>query len=198
MREVTVHKIGTKVSLRDWSETDFDLFQKWNRLGEKWLELDGPYYEKSQQNFNSQFDAVQKQVIEQIYPIPRRRVVISDTETNQLLGTASCYWESIETNWLCAGITIYNPDYWGKGIGYEALGLWVEYLFENYEDIVRLDMRTWSGNIGLIKLAEKLGFIQEACFRKARIVKGEYFDSLGFGVLKEEFQNKYPNGFSAR
>lgn len=36
-----------------------------------------------------------------------------------------------------------------------------------------LDLRTWSGNHGMMRLAEKLGFLQEACFRKARIVRGE-------------------------
>lgn len=39
----------------------------------------------------------------------------------------------------------------------------------------------------MMKLATKLGFQEEACFRKARIVKGEYFDSIGYGILREEF-----------
>lgn len=47
----------------------------------------------------------------------------------------------------------------------------------------------------MIKLAGKLGFLREACFRNARIVDGKYYDSLGFGILKSEWQEKYPNGF---
>ena len=104
-------------------------------------------------------------------------------------------WNSKDTNWLCAGITIYDPEFWGKGIGYEALGLWCEYLFEHHKEIVRLDLPTWSGNIGLVKLAKKLGFVQEACFRKARIVDGKYYGSIGLGILREEFIEKYPRGF---
>lgn len=102
----------------------------------------------------------------------------------------SSYWESIETNWLCIGITIYDENQWGKGLGFEALRAWIDYLFETRLELVRLDMRTWSGNQGMVKLALKLGFTQEACFRKARIVKGQYYDSLGFGILREEWESQ--------
>lgn len=32
-----------------------------------------------------------------------------------------------------------------------------------------------------------IGFKEEARFRKARIIKGEYFDSIGMGILREEW-----------
>jgi putative hydrolase of HD superfamily len=38
--------------------------------------------------------------------------------------------------------------------------------------LVRLGLDTWSGNVRMMRLAEKLGFVQEACFRMARIVRG--------------------------
>lgn len=124
------------------------------------------------------------------------KLVIADKTTNQMIGTVSSYWESIETHWLCAGITIYDPNYWEKGIGFEALGFWIEYLFNAHPQIVRLDMRTWSGNKGLMGLAKKLHFMQEACFRMARIVDGKYCDGLGYGILRTEWEMKYPQGFS--
>ena len=89
----------------------------------------------------------------------------------------SRYWISKETNWPALGITIYDPEFWGEGFGYEALGIWCQYLFDNEPKFVRLDLRTWSGNIGMTKVAEKLGFTKEAVFRMARIVEGEYYHS---------------------
>ena len=53
---------------------------------------------------------------------------------------------------------------------------------------MRLDLRTWGGHIGMIKLSEKLGFREEARFRKARIVENEYHDSIGMGILREEWE----------
>lgn len=41
----------------------------------------------------------------------------------------------------------------------------------------------------MIKLATTLGFQQEACFRQSRIVKGHYYDGLGFGILRQEWKD---------
>jgi hypothetical protein len=41
-------------------------------------------------------------------------------------------------------------QYVNKGIGFEALGLWMDYLFEALPRIARLDLRTWSGNTGMM------------------------------------------------
>jgi putative hydrolase of HD superfamily len=48
----------------------------------------------------------------------------------------------------------------------------------------------------MMRLAEKLGYKEEARFRMARIVEGEHFDSMGYGVLRSEWEMLYPNGFS--
>jgi putative hydrolase of HD superfamily len=129
------------------------------------------------------------------WPSPRRRLAMIHQEDKKFLGTVSWYWVSEETNWLAVGIAICDPDYWKRGLGYEALGLWSEYLLQAMPELVRLDLRTWSGNTGMMRLAEKLGYKQEACFRKARIVNGEYYDSIGYGVLREEWEANYPGGF---
>ncbi len=68
-------------------------------------------------------------------------------------------------------------------MGYEALGLWSEYLFATMPRLPRLDLRTWSGNHGMMRLAEKLGYRLEARFRKARMVHGHYYDGMGYGIL---------------
>jgi putative hydrolase of HD superfamily len=136
-------------------------------------------------------------ITSQEWPDLRPRVAIADFTDDSLLGTVSRYWISQETNWPAIGISIYDPVNWRKGLGYEALGLWCQYLFDNEPNFVRLDLRTWSGNIGMIRLAEKLGFQQEAVFRMARIVDGEYYDGLGYGILRTEWDARYPEGFSA-
>jgi putative hydrolase of HD superfamily len=68
------------------------------------------------------------------------------------------------------------------------LRLWCDHLFATVPEFARLDLRTWSGNERMIKLARKLGFREEARFRDARIVKGETYDALAFGILREEWR----------
>lgn len=179
---------GSRVVLRDIGGKDLDLYWHWMQPGHAWHRTDGPYYKPdSPEELKANFDKLKKRVEEENIPDPRMSLVIADKGSDTLFGRVSSYWESIETNWLCAGISIYDEGQWGRGLGYEALGLWVDYLFKARPEIVRLDMRTWSGNRGMMRLAEKLGFKQEACFRKARIVDGEYYDSLGYGILREEW-----------
>lgn len=50
----------------------------------------------------------------------------------------------------------------------------------------------------MIRLAAKLGFQEEARFRKARIVNGEYYDGLGYGILREEWAGRFPRGSAER
>ena len=73
-----------------------------------------------------------------------------------------------------------------------------DYLFSHFPDWVRLDLRTWLGNHGMIGLTTKLGYQQEACFRNARIVDRNLYDGLGFGILREEWQALFPDGFKVR
>lgn len=172
------------IIIRDWQEEDFDQYRHWNTNQFKWMKFNGPYYpQKTLRVINEEIETLKKTDGNKV----RKRMVIANQQTNQLIGTVSWYWQSKETNWLSIGIALYDDEYWGKGIGFEALILWCDYLFEYFEEIARLDLRTWSGNIAMMKLAEKLGFTLEARFRKARIVNGEYYDSIGYGILREEW-----------
>jgi putative hydrolase of HD superfamily len=49
----------------------------------------------------------------------------------------------------------------------------------------------------MMRLAEKVGYAEEARFRMARIVAGEYYDGMGYGVLRAEWEDRYPDGFAA-
>jgi len=80
------------------------------------------------------------------------------------------------------GIIIFNENYWGKSIGFQALSQWINEIFQVNPELIRLGLTTWSGNKRMISLAEKLGFQKEAVYQKARIVNGEYFDSISYGI----------------
>lgn len=184
---------GKRLNIRDVKEKDRDSLIHWLHPRHEWHQLDGPYYPKAQ---TEQIPEIVDKWMSGHQYEPRRRLLIVDTDKDELMGMVSRYWISQETNWTALGITIYDAKQWGKGYGYEALGLWCDYLFASQPDFVRLDLRTWSGNIGMMKLAEKLGFLREATFRKARIVNGAYYDGLGYGILRDEWGSRYPDGFA--
>ena len=192
-----IRLFGNRILVRDWLETDFERYLGYLRPGMRWQALDGPYYPQPEVEQQRQIlDRIARLTASAELPSPRRRLVIANSHDDQLIGTVSWGWESVETRWPTNGIVLYEETDWGQGLGYEALGLWNDYLWGALPDVVRLDLRTWSGNRGMMRLAEKLGYREEARFRKARIVAGKYYDSVGYGVLREEWQALYPAGFA--
>jgi len=170
------------IKLRGWKEEDETLYRFWNTGHHLWMNYDGPYYPKM----------TEKEVESSIRmfnnnSLPLKRMVIADKETDELLGTVSWYWQSEESNWKSVGLAIYDENNWSKGIGYNSLKLWINHLFTQDKKLTRLDLRTWSGNIGMVKLSQKLGFEEEARFRGACIIDGKYYDSLAMGILREEW-----------
>jgi RimJ/RimL family protein N-acetyltransferase len=182
-----VRATGSNLILRDWSEADLPVYREWLEPGHRWVETDAPYYPQFTADEADEHVASLLAREEAPSAIPTR-LAIQMKEGGVFVGSVSRYWISIETQWLAAGIAIFDPDYWGKGVGREALGLWIDFLFEAMPDLVRLDLQTWSGNVGMIKLAQKLGFTEEARYRQARIVNGFYYDAIGYGILKSEWQ----------
>lgn len=182
-------RIGNKVVLRNWIVEDLTEFRKWSTGHHSWMDLNGPYYPQlTLEELEQQLNAIQKIIRANSFRKDIKNLVIADSESNRFIGTVNWYWQSQETNWLSIGICLYDEEHWGKGIGFEAMGLWCDHLWEVFPEIARLDLRTWSGNTGMMKLAEKLGFQLEARFRKARVVNGKYYDSIGYGLLREEWR----------
>lgn len=182
---------GSRLRLRDWTNSDLPIFRRWNMGHHRWMDFNGPYFPTATPaEIEEQIANYRHLIATKQWPNPRRRLVIADLTSNLMLGTVNWYWESEATNWKSIGIAIYEEQQWGSGLGREALALWIDYLFAADEKLVRLDLRTWSGNEGMIRLAQKLGFMEEARFRKARIVNGAYYDSIGMGILREEWQKQ--------
>lgn len=189
---------GKRIALRDWQREDIERYRYWLQPGRRWQDFDGPYYPRADgAELEERITKLSESLDHDKGTELRTDLVIADRTSNELQGRVSWYWQSEETYWLSLGIALYDPASWGQGIGYEALGLWSEYLLTAQPLLARLDIRTWSGNIGMMRLAEKLGYREEARFRKARIVQGQYYDGMGYGILREEWQARYPQGFAA-
>ena len=106
-----------------------------------------------------------------------------------LVGTVSRYWQDRKTRWLEVGIVIYDSNYWYGGYGSEALKIWTTKTFNDFSELEHVGLTTWSGNISMMKSAEKIGYKLEGRIRKVRYHMNEYFDSIKYGVLREEWES---------
>jgi [ribosomal protein S5]-alanine N-acetyltransferase len=84
------------------------------------------------------------------------------------------------------GIMIGEKKYWGKGIGYNASLLLIDYAL-NLLCLRRVWGGTVSINTGMQKIFQKLGFKKEGKLRQAINIGGTYYDSIMYGLLREEF-----------
>lgn len=79
-------------------------------------------------------------------------------------------------------ILIGDPSIYGSGIGYEAGALLVEYAFDTLK-LHRLYCGTHAENIGMQKLALKLGMNEEGRRREALLKNGIFADIVEYGLL---------------
>ena len=179
-----------KIELRKITKEDLTEYEYWKLPIHKYHHFNGPYFKKSsKEEIGSEIKRISEEFKKgNRNPIPERRMI--SNKKRELLGEVSWYWKSKETNWLEIGIVIFDEKNWGKGIGQKALKLWINEIFKSKEEIIRIGLSTWSGNNGMIILAEKLGMKKEAEYRKARIVEGKYYDSISYGVLREEWREE--------
>ena len=86
---------------------------------------------------------------------------------------------------ICIGCDI-EPRYTGKGYGYLAYRVFLEFLFDKL-DLNKIYLEVLSTNERAIHLYEKLGFILEGTKRED-VLKGDiYIDSKIMSILKREF-----------
>lgn len=177
------------ILLRPITISDLKAYEYWKLPIHKYQKLNGPYFKKRTRDevkaYIKRLNTIFQESIEN--PLPNRQLIVN--ESDKIIGEVSWYWKSEETLWMEIGIVIFDEKYWGKGIGFQAMNLWITQLFKTKKNIVRLGLTTWSGNIGMMKLSKKLGLKQEALYRKARIVNGVYYDSVSYGILREEWES---------
>lgn len=148
-------------------------------LDEEWTQYNGPYFGYDRPSISQFKTGTFERLVE------GKDMLLIEFQ-GRPVGTVNCYWECETTRWLEAGIIIYDPTCWNRGIGSKALIPWITHLFDNY-DVERVGMTTWSGNPRMMACAEKLGLTLEARLRKVRYYNGEYYDSVKYGVLREEW-----------
>ena len=176
------------IVLRKLKIEDLEDYLYWNHPSREFHKYNGPYFEKdNEEELKKYVDDLKEQFLKGEKNIFKNRKIIANKDTDEIIGEVNWYWESQETLWMEIGIVIFNEEYWGHGIGYKALKIWIDEVFEKNPKLMRIGLSTWSGNERMMNLSEKLGLRKEAVYRKARIINNEYYDSVSYGILKEEW-----------
>lgn len=181
------------IVLRDMLEDDIEDYVRWFTRDTEWSNTDAPWEpiasdeQCERSSWREYYESVKN------LPEDTLRWKFEIEYSGRHIGWVSSYPIDESYEWIgepkngqsvyrAIGIDICESDAWGKGIGTNALCAFINYYFANGYD--KLYTQTWSGNVRMLRCAEKLGF--DECHRnvKAREVDGKKYDGLTLVLIK--------------
>lgn len=183
------------IILRDMVESDIEDYVRWFTTETEWSKTDAPWepIESDEETERASWRKYYESIKNLSADVRRWKFEIE--YNGRHIGWVSSYAIDEHYEWVdkvrdgqiirrAIGIDICESDVWDNGIGTNALNAFIEYYFENGED--ELYTQTWSGNVRMIRCAEKIGFVE--CNRNAgtREVEGRTYDGLTFKLIKNK------------
>ena len=179
------------IILRDMIESDIADYVRWFTMEREWENWDAPWEkedtdeETERRSWTEYYESVKD------LPDDVRRWKFEIEWNGRHIGWVSSYMMNENYGWIGAdtiqpgqtvyraiGIDICEPNVWGNGIGTNALRAFLNYYFDS--GVTELYTQTWSGNIRMIRCAEKLGFVECNRYVGIRQVNGKTYDGLTF------------------
>jgi len=108
---------------------------------------------------------------------------------NKLIGGTGIFEIDWTSRSAVTGISIYNPEYWGKGYGQESMNLILGFAFRNL-NLNRVELETFDFNKRAQRCYLKVGFKEVGRRRKAKFIDDKYHDDIIMDILKEEWLTK--------
>lgn len=168
------------IVLRDMIRSDIDDYVRWFTTDTEWMKMDAPWEseigveEDERKSWNEYFKSVQGLADDAV----RWKYEIELDGRHVGWVSRYTYLEYLDNpgDIPAVGIDIPETDVHGKGVGTDALRMFLQYL--QIKGFRSFYTQTWSGNAPMLRVAEKLGF-KEACRKEGcRIVGGETYDAL--------------------
>lgn len=78
-----------------------------------------------------------------------------------------------------------DHNYSGRGIGYQASAMFLDYVFQKFE-LNKIYLYTEEDNIPAQKLFEKLGFVKEGLFKNDLYYNNRYINRYAYALMRGE------------
>ena len=175
------------ITLRDMRQSDIENYVRWFTEETEWCNWDAPW-EKEQTSEDAE-RASWTEYYESVRDLPNDvvRWKFEIEYDGQHIGWVSRYYDlgymDNPENIPAVGIDIPGLENRGKGVGEQALRLFMDYLHQH--GCSSFYTQTWSGNTAMLRLAEKLGFREVCRKRDLRTVNGKAYDAV---TLRRDMQ----------
>lgn len=176
------------IILRDMKESDIEDYVRWFTTETEWMDWDAPWEtedtteEAERQSWTEYYEKVKD------LPPDTPRWKFEIELDGRHVGWVSRYFD---LSYLenperipAVGIDIAEQTARNRGVGTEALRQFIDYLKANGAKCVYT--QTWSGNVAMLRTAEKLGFVPYVRDKDLRTVRGQTYDALTLKLDTEE------------
>lgn len=96
-------------------------------------------------------------------------------------------WKNRRAGSASMGVSIYDPEYLGKGYGRDAINTLLDWAFR-IQNFKRIGLTCLATNERAIRCYEAVGFVHEGRMRQAEYVDGAYVDDVQMGILRGEWE----------
>lgn len=187
------------IILRDMIESDIEDWIRWDSVDTEWMKWDAP--DEPTEPIDP--DEYRKDLLEFV-STPRdngfRNFFELATAEGRHIGRINSYalgedyaWKSWpetmdEKFTVAIGIDICDSQVWGRGYGTLAISAFAKHFLDN--GITEICIQTWSGNVRMIRCAQRIGFVECNRIVGNRHIRGGTYDSLTFRLNLDNF-HKY-------
>lgn len=185
------------IVLRDMRESDIDDWLRWYNVETEWGDWDAPDEEMTPVDP----EKFRREMLEMLRRPQEgfRSFFELDTAGGQHIGAVSSYAIGPDFKWMSwkdahasgnfrhtIGIDICDSRYWGRGLGTQAIAAFAKHFLGS--GITEICLQTWSGNLRMIRAAQRIGFVECDRFIGNRQIRGGTYDSLTFRLDVERFE----------
>jgi RimJ/RimL family protein N-acetyltransferase len=184
------------VTLRDKSPADIEDYVRWNTVRTEWQEWDAPWeHTPSPPGEDPLQGALQAKetflkTMEKPLPPVRHRFEVEGSGGVHL-GWTNHYRAGEDKSLLAIGIDLPDVERGARGAGTIAFALHAAYRFL-MDGGAELYTETWSGNLRMIGLASRVGFVECARRVGCREVRGSTYDALRFILRPDRLRERCP------
>ena len=180
------HIVGKKIRLREYRMEDLEAVNRWRNQDEITFWAAVYVWPQSLEETRA---FVEGQV--QNTDPANRKFVICGVDDDRYLGHIGYEHLDLRRRNTEVGIMLGDTAFLSKGIGQEALTLFLRTCFDEL-NLHRVGLRVLAGNARARRCYEKCGFAYEGAMRQYHYARGAWHDMLIMGILEDEYRALRP------
>ena len=174
--------VGDTIYLRDYRMDDLEAVHRWRGLNEIVWWTAAYLWPESMEQTRTFLEAQ----VNDVDPANRKFAICKKAD-DRYMGHIGYEQLDLRRQNTELGVTVGEPEYLSKGIGTEAIGLFLSVCFDELA-LHRVGLRVLRVNKRGMRCYEKCGFKEEGAMREWHFSQGQWHDLVFMSILEDEYR----------